>query len=54
MMITHLDKSCTCMSITDMCMHECYFVIFNRHSPFRSSNAKSKEDIDHQTLNKVL
>ena len=24
-----------------------------RHSPFRSSNAKSKEEIDHQTLNKV-
>ena len=30
-----------------------YFVHINRHSPFRSGNAKTKEEIDELTLTKV-
>ena len=37
--------ACTCIYVHIDSVH--------RHSPFRSSNAKSKEEIDHQTLTKV-
>ena len=30
-----------------------YFVHINSHSPFRSGNAKTKEEIDELTLTKV-
>ena len=39
--------------VSNVHIHNYVSHFLHRHSPFRSSNAKSKEEIDQQTLDKV-